>query len=319
VIESGLGKASVYTDFQGLAELRGEAGSRSPEVLEKVARQFESLFLQMMVKSMRDASLAEDDLMGGEGVELYRDMYDKQLATQMAGEGKGIGLADMLVRQLKGSQTQTPADDAAAGVFAVPARQAFTADRTEAPEADHAADPVPVAEKAAARESTRFDSPEEFVERLWPHAQRAARKLGVAPQALIAQAALETGWGKAVIQHGDGRSSHNLFNIKADGRWDGDRVAKSTLEYRDGVAQREKAWFRSYDSFAASFDDYAAFVQGNPRYGGALEAAGDPARYIDELHKAGYATDPAYARKIQDILGRDTLAAVKFSGSGTLS
>jgi flagellar protein FlgJ len=306
---------SIYTDFQGLAELRGEAHSRSPEVLEKVARQFESLFLQMMIKSMREAELAEDELMGGEGVELYRDMYDKQLATQMAGEGKGIGLADMLVRQLKGSQAQG-AEAAAAGAFPVPARQTFAADLPEAAVAGGVDIPE---DTAATRESTPFDSPDEFVERLWPHAQRAARKLGVAPQALIAQAALETGWGKAVIQHPDGSSSRNLFNIKADGRWDGDRVAKSTLEYRDGIAQREKAWFRSYDSFAESFDDYAAFVQGNPRYGSALQAAGNPERYIDELHKAGYATDPAYARKIRDILGRDTLAAVKLPDSGTLS
>ena len=119
---------------------------------------------------------------------------------------------------------------------------------------------------------------------------------------LIAQAALETGWGKAVTRHDDGSSSYNLFNIKADRRWDGPSVTKQTLEYRNGIAGREQAQFRAYDSFADSFNDYVDFITRQPRYQQALQHGGDAATFADELQRAGYATDPAYARKIKRIM-----------------
>ena len=147
-----------------------------------------------------------------------------------------------------------------------------------------------------------FASPEDFVERLLPIARETAGELGVDPRVLVAQAALETGWGKAVIQREDGSSSNNLFGIKADSRWSGDRVHANTLEYEDGLVVRKREPFRAYDSYADSFRDYLAFLRDNPRYGEALNRTGDPRGFMQALQQAGYATDPAYANKILAIL-----------------
>lgn len=315
---TGINDASVYTDLSGLTALRAHARQNSPEALRAVAQQFEALFLQMMLKSMRDAGdVMGDELAGSDQERLYRDMHDKQLALEMS-KGRGLGLADMLVRQLQGVVERTipegQRDERQA--HAVPERQAFTAIK-----------PSSVAEGTKAVLATvqpdpvQFESPEDFVRHLWPHAREAAGKLGVDPKALLAQAALETGWGRAVIRRPDGSSSYNLFNIKADGRWDGGRVFKDTLEYRDGIAARERAAFRAYGSYAESFADYVDFLQTNPRYRYALEQGGDAAAFVRELQKAGYATDPAYADKIQSIMGRDLLAdaGLKNAPDGTIS
>lgn len=314
--------AAVYTDFQGLTALKAEAREQSPEALQAVAKQFEALFLQMMLKSMRDAG-AGDPLFDGEQTELYRDMYDKQLSLDMA--DKGIGLADVLVRQL---QMKAGADTP--GELVMPQRLASSFARVEAqiknvaPVADGSGNVVPLAEASGAASAEAVtESPQAFIRQLWPLAEKAAARIGASPEALLAQAALETGWGKAVIRHPDGGSSHNLFNIKADRRWDGESVAKQTLEYRDGVAAKEVARFRSYDSFADSFEDYVNFLQSNPRYAEALRQADDPKKFVRSLQDAGYATDPAYARKIGHILDRgvvaDAAAALKSPAQGTLS
>lgn len=159
----------------------------------------------------------------------------------------------------------------------------------------------------AVTDKTNFKSPEEFVQYVLPYAEKAANDLGVSPLVLVAQAALETGWGKAVTRHPDGSSSFSLFNIKADKRWGGDHVVKSTLEYNNGFAKHEKAAFRSYDSYADSFSDYVDFLRTNSRYVNALDNQGDDALFIKDLHKAGYATDPEYANKILDILNRQSI------------
>jgi len=150
--------------------------------------------------------------------------------------------------------------------------------------------------------SVVFESPDEFVENLWPHAQQAAEKLGVNPKAILAQAALETGWGKYPIAKENGAASFNLFGIKADGRWSGDRAVVNTLEFRDGVAKREKAAFRAYDSFGQSFDDYANFLSSSERYKDALQSGDDASMFAASLQKGGYATDPKYSEKIDSIL-----------------
>ncbi|OQX36262.1 MAG: flagellar rod assembly protein/muramidase FlgJ, partial [Candidatus Sedimenticola endophacoides] len=147
----------------------------------------------------------------------------------------------------------------------------------------------------------------EFVERLLPWAREAAALLGLQPEALLAQAALETGWGRRMVRFSDGAPAHNLFGIKADRRWQGNKVAVNTLEYEQGVAVRHRAYFRAYDSFRDSFSDYVRFLRQSPRYQGALALAEDPAAYFGELQRAGYATDPAYARKITRILEDEVL------------
>ena len=140
-----------------------------------------------------------------------------------------------------------------------------------------------------------------------PYAREGAARLGVEPEVLVAQAALETGWGQKVIRHADGRSSFNLFGIKADAQWDGERVTVSTLEYKDGVASRQRAAFRSYDSLAESVSDYVNFLRTNPRYQSALSQASDPEAFLSGLKDAGYATDPDYVGKISAIMKRDSL------------
>ncbi|TVP83947.1 MAG: flagellar assembly peptidoglycan hydrolase FlgJ [Thioalkalivibrio sp.] len=303
-MSANLSAAGTYTDFQGLADLRRMAREESPEAADAAARQFEALFIQMMLKSMRDA-MPVDSGLDGDGVQFYREMFDQQIALEMS-QGEGIGLRESLLRDLApGARETGAAQELRMPERRVPARAAWPA------EAAVRNAPVPDTEgatpSAAAARSWRPESPEAFVRELRPHAERAGAALGVAPEVLLAQSALETGWGRHVMAHADGASSHNLFGIKADARWTGPRVHVNTLEYVNGVPEQERAAFRAYDSPEESFADYVDFLQGNPRYRGALARAGDAEGYLRGLQSAGYATDPAYADKILDILGRGTL------------
>jgi flagellar protein FlgJ len=279
----------IGTDPAGLAALRGaaKADPKSTETLRKVANQFEALFTQMLLKSMRDASFG-NELFESDENNLYRDMYDQQIAALLAKQ-KGLGIADMLVRQLGGQ----PAETAIAATPPVVPRPAMPQANAQAP----------------------FANPESFVRELTPHAEVAARTLGARPEALLSIAALETGWGRAVMRAPDGRSSHNLFGIKADSRWSGPTVAADTLEYQDGVAVRRRELFRAYGSYAESFTDFAAFVRANPRYQPALARANEPLAFVTELARAGYATDPDYARKVGRVLAGEPLQAALKSGA----
>lgn len=284
-------------DPQSLAGLKRAArdGQPSEATLRKVASQFEALFMQMMLKSMREASFG-DDLFGGEQTEFYRDMYDQQLSVMLA-KRQGLGLADMLVRQLGGGRGgpggPMPGLD---GVLNHARLQAMLQARTDAAPAE----------------------PQAFVAQLWPQAAAAARELGVAPEAIVSIAALETGWGRAVMRHPDGRSAHNLFGIKAGGGWDGPTVTASTREFVDGAAVERRERFRAYDSPEASVADFVEFLKGNPRYREALAAGTDTRSFFEGLAAAGYATDPAYVRKLESVLTGATLgtalAALKISG-----
>jgi flagellar protein FlgJ len=144
-------------------------------------------------------------------------------------------------------------------------------------------------------------SAEDFVKRLHPYAEEAAQELGVDPKVIIAQAALETGWGRALVKNSDGSNSFNLFNIKADKSWQGKQAQVSTLEFDRGIAKKVNAGFRTYGSFQESLKDYVQLIKSNPRYGDALKQAGSAENYTRELQQAGYATDPNYANKIMSI------------------
>lgn len=359
-----LSKAYVYTDGQGLSELKAQARRQTPESLQAVARQFEALFLQHMLKSMREASPATDsDLMESGQTRFYRGMFDQQIALTLA-QGQGIGLARAIARQLGASvgvpvegkartpvvdqslipvkQTSvrvqaptppstvqaagnTPPERAKPGPQSVPdiSRAAQTHPSTAVKQArvKHVMDvPTPPSQtsdkqaepKVPAETSQHLGAaavwppktPGDFVRALWPHALRAAKVLGVAPEVMIAQSALETGWGSRVIGRAQGASGFNLFGIKADTAWKGDKITAGTHEYYAGERVRERAGFRAYGSIAESFEDYVGFLQSNPRYTSALEQAGDAKAFLNGLQEAGYATDPAYAEKIQQILGR---------------
>ena len=264
-------------DFSALASLRNDAKAQDPAALKEAAKQFESLFTQMLLKSMRDAnrSFGEDSLFGSSQGEMYQDMFDDQIALQMS-KGKGLGLADMLVQQL----TQ-------AGM--VKSSEATTGTRAAAPTQT-------VSSSAEHQPLTK--SKEDFVRMMWPHAQRAGNALGVDPSALIAQAALETGWGRAVPSQASGSSSFNLFGIKAGSSWNGATAHVPTLEFEAGVPVRKVERFRAYSSPADSFNDYARLIGGNPRYENARGVGGDVATFASALQEGGYATDPNYAQKV---------------------
>ncbi len=315
--------ADIYTDFSGFSGLRKLARQNERKALPQVARQFEALFLQMMLKSMRKASFG-DPLLGSQQGKMYRDLYDQQLALSMsqadAARGShGLGLAAMLERQLGKTLPQAthPADKRVApaplGAQTPPAlrplvRQSWAAVRlTTLPGSVKRVGTMAGVRgtgigMSAVAQAPQPHSPQAFIRQLWPQAQRAARELGTRPEVLLAQVALETGWGRGIVRDGRGASSHNLFNIKADHRWEGARMQINTLEYKGGVAVRQRAAFRAYDSYAASFRDYVKFLRSDPRYQNALRQAHDPRAFIDALDTAGYATDPHYGAKVWRVL-----------------
>jgi len=299
--------ADVYTDFQGLSALRAGARDNSEESLREIAGQFEAIFIQMMLKSMRDANLGEG-LMDSDHVKTYQSMFDQQIAIDLS-KRNSLGLADMMVQQLSRTQegsTEVPTD----GVLPQgPVQHALLQETLRrVPEAAGIdSSNRNAVEKTESRDDWTPASPEAFVKALWPHARRAADELGARPELLISQAALETGWGKHMIRGTDGGNSYNLFGIKADASWQGERAVTETVEFRDGLMRKERATFRAYDSLADSVADYVDFLKSNPRYQEALNAAADAPAFAQALSEAGYATDPDYAGKINRIMDSQRL------------
>ncbi len=296
---------AVYTDFNALAKLKNEAKEKTPNAIKDVAKQFESVFVGMMLKSMRQAKLA-DGILDNSQSDFYRDMYDQQLSIHLSGEN-GMGLAEVIERQLSPDQSiaiskeQSIADYERRNLMIKAAKNS-----REQPSI------MPMLDSLSTQS---INSVSDFVNQLRPYAEQAAKKLGVDANILLAQSALETGWGKSIIKSKEGNSSHNLFNIKADRAWQGAKTAIETLEYKDGISKKEMAGFRSYESYQESFEDYVDFIKTNPRYKTAIKMAGKAERYMHELQQAGYATDPNYADKVIRIYnstaisqGSDTLA-----------
>ncbi|WP_323146405.1 flagellar assembly peptidoglycan hydrolase FlgJ [Pseudomonas marginalis] len=385
-----------YSDLNRLNQLK--VGDKNSEGnMRKVAQEFESLFLSEMLKSMRSATeaLGKDNPMNTPAAKQYQEMYDQQLAVSMSREGGGIGLADVLMRQMQKNKPvdaqaatlQGPAAAEAVKKVDVPTQIAagtqaegplgrsngqrpLWAYRVAEPQAGAAAahsndialmnqrrialpskltdrllagivpstDTTTVAQAAPLRNSAAadnvvnstartfavpsgrmqvygravaqpplapvkkaFSSQDEFVATMLPMAKAAAARIGIDPKYLVAQAALETGWGKSVMRAEDGSSSHNLFGIKAGQSWQGGQARAITSEFRDGAMVKETAQFRSYDSYQDSFHDLVTLLQSNDRYKDVVKSADNPEQFVRELQKAGYATDPAYASKISQI------------------
>jgi flagellar protein FlgJ len=398
--------SGAYTDLNRLNSMKN-GDKNSDANLKKVAQEFESLFVSQMLKAMRSANevLAKDNPMNTASTRQYQDMYDQQLAVSMSTKGGGIGLQDVLMRQLsktKGSQPATTADAAAgegapaktalatsvyqrplwatrsavadqvaaaaaasgegrndmamlnarrlslpskltdrllagivpntAGVLSPTARTATDAVGTQAGNrgnGDWTLDPnlapaTPsyvrsIAQPPLAPAKRAFSNADQFVATMLPLAKEAAARIGVDPTVLVAQAALETGWGKSIMRQQDGSSSHNLFGIKAQGSWKGPEARAITSEFRDGKMVKETADFRSYSSYADSFHDLVSLLENNDRYKEVVNSADKPEQFVKELQKAGYATDPDYASKISQIAKQmksyQTYAAA--SGSST--
>lgn len=371
---ASMSDSGAYTDLNRLNSLK--VGDRDSEAnLRKVAQEFESLFLNEMLKSMRSASdvIAKDNPLNTETTKQYQQMYDQQLAVSMSREGGGIGLQDVLMRQLakqkvasvnnspfprfdvqpralgatavgvaeRTAEAGTRNDVAAlnsrrlalpgkltdrllAGLVPsagtapattnsapIPGRNAVVGDalvkgdwqpaRTFAAPSELRIYGRAVAQPPLAPAKRAFSSSDDFVATMLPMAEQAAKRIGIDPRYLVAQAALETGWGKSVMRQSDGSSSHNLFGIKATGNWQGGEARAITSEFRDGQFVKETAAFRSYDSYQDSFHDLVSLLQNNSRYKDAVGAADNPEQFAKELQKAGYATDPDYARKIISI------------------
>lgn len=303
------------TDFSQFSALRRGAENNDPEVLREVAGQFEALFIQSMLKSMRETSLGDPIFGQSEQHEMYQEMLDKQYALEMSG-GRGIGLSDMLVRQLGGTSPSPPQTEVVE--MRLPPASVMKPVRASPADAPHLED-VEMKEATAEAAKPAWTRPAEFVRDIWPHAQAAASKLKVTPEGLLAQAALETGWGKHVMQRPDGASSYNLFGIKASGSWDGPTATRPTLEFRNGVSERQIARFRAYDDISATFEDYVQVVGSQPRYDRVRNHGEDTAAFAAALQDAGYATDPAYAEKITAVLNsktmRDALTELKSAQS----
>lgn len=273
--------------------------------LEKIAQQFESMMMRMMTKSMRAANevFAEGNFLSSKEGDMYQDMLDDQLALSLS-EGRGMGLAEVMVRQLKGryGESEKLANNQVSDISNYLKHRNTRNDEIAIarPAAVSAAQPVVQTDQS-------FDgSIQSFVNTLYPIAQKAARALGIDPEAIIAQSALETGWGVKVSGKSNGASSNNFFNIKADQRWDGDSVKVDTMEVINGLPVRQRADFRAYESAEQSFDDYVGFINGSARYQDAL-ASEDSETYVRGLKEAGYATDPDYADKILSIMQSDSL------------
>ena len=407
--KGGLGVSSndsgSYSDLNRLNQLK--VGDKDSDAnMRKVAQEFESLFLGEMLKSMRSATdaLGKDNPLNTPAAKQYQEMYDQQLAVSMSREGGGIGLADVLMRQMSKNKPLAPGEAAAASAAkqeaakaAVPTPVAAGTAATDGPlsrlngqrplwasrsvkaptgEGTHhndmalinqrrlalppkladrllaglvpsattaattpnkallperAATPVvtgagplfngdwlpsPTDNKSSGRlqvygramaqiplapPKKAFSSADEFVNTMLPMAKEAADRIGVDPRYLVAQAALETGWGKSVMRAQDGSSSHNLFGIKASSSWKGESARAITSEFRNGEMVKETAEFRSYDSYKDSFHDLVTLLQTNNRYQDVLKSADNPEQFVRELQKAGYATDPDYASKISQI------------------
>jgi flagellar protein FlgJ len=397
--------SGAFSDLNRLNQLK--VGDKNSDAnMRKVAQEFESLFLGEMLKSMRSATeaLGKDNPMNTAEAKQYQEMYDQQLAVSMSREGGGIGLADVLMRQMSKNKPLAPGEAAtlsaakqeaakaaaqtpvAAGTVAIngplsrvngerplwasrsvgapsgegahrndmalinqrrlalppkladrllaglvpsatttAAATVATANKTQLPEratptgagplfngdwlvnAQNAANGSlqihgrAIAQIPLAPAKKAFSSADAFVNTMLPMAKEAADRIGVDPRYLVAQAALETGWGKSVMRAQDGSSSHNLFGIKTGSSWKGDSARAITSEFRNGEMVKETAEFRSYASYKDSFHDLVTLLQSNNRYQDVVKSADNPEQFVRELQKAGYATDPNYASKISQI------------------
>lgn len=314
-------QADFAFDLQGLNSLRTMSRKDKGAALDKTAQQFEGLFIQMMLKQARSSSLG-DDLFGSNNMEFYQDMFDQQLALTIANKGD-TGIGELLVKQLKGSmgipdEKTSVAKSTSAEQELTPLRRFLGSPRpihipAQSRTGDTSAARHVVSDSASKQVEHIFESPESFVETLMPYAEKAAERLGVSPKVLLAQAALETGWGKHISRDSEGKASFNLFNIKADQRWSGKSLEMNTLEFVGGKFIKEQASFRAYDGYGESFEDYVDFLKSNPRYGDAITQAKGDIAFTKALQGAGYATDPDYASKIAGVMNNAALAQA-FSG-----
>lgn len=351
-----------YLDPNSLNSIKAMGREKDPQALKEVAKKFEAMFVQQMLKTMRQANEAfgEGNYFDSQATHFHRDMLDQQMVLNLT-SGSGIGLADHFYKQMlqnygAGMKPESDASDSSAqnmdGMLEQAVEYKKSVDSTDKiPSADDLdnwindfirmsdnsqlqtvfsegeaeekvqpsmpygilpafANKPQVSHSRGGQKTSISSTQENFVMMLKPHAEKAAAELNINPDVLIAQIALETGWGKHVIHDKQGDNSFNLFNIKAGSQWQGDKVNVSTLEFRDGIAANEKADFRKYTDYADSFSDYVRLMKNNSRYEQVLQKGSDSAAYAEALQSAGYATDPEYAQKIKRLLNNDVIKSI---------
>jgi peptidoglycan hydrolase FlgJ len=282
-------QSGLAFDARALQGLRYRANTDPKGAVKQAAQQFEALFMNELMKSMRQATLSSG-MLDNEGSSMGTEMLDTQMAQQMT--GMPGGLSEAIARHLERSMGLSPG----------PVPSAASANNTPAPLVPAGTAPAPVAipQKGAAG----------FVQQHTAAARRAEEETGIPAAFMVAQAAHETGWGRREIRHADGAPAHNLFGIKAGPNWKGPVAEVTTTEYVGGRAMKITAAFRAYNSYEESFSDYARLMKTSPRYSGAVASAQAPgqgtansaARFAQGLQQAGYATDPAYADKLTRVI-----------------
>lgn len=279
---------SLAADAQSLGNLRMEAGKNTPAAIRETAKQFESLFMRELMKSMREATM-KSGMLDSAGGDLGTDLLDQQFAVQMSGQPGG--LSDMIALQLTRQMAGVP-KDGGAGASGVTSAAASANKSTRSS--------LPPTSASAIGRTTRAptETQSNFVQQHSQVANEVERATGIPASFMLGQAGHETGWGKFEIKHKGGATSHNLFGIKAGAGWTGKVAEVTTTEYVNGVAQKGKARFRAYDSYADAFKDYARMINESPRYAKVREQTNSAYAFASGLQKAGYATDPNYAAKL---------------------
>ena len=322
--------SKLAIDAKSIDDLHLMSKQNPDEALQKVAQQFEALFMNMLLKSMREAT-PKDGLFDSQQTQFFTQMYDQQLAQHIS--TKGIGVADMMVQQLARTNHSTDSKTSISQTDAIlstiqsvnnsslitdghpndKSKQLWLNTQTSSSAtvpSNKFVSPVDELIANAQIGNTQLNRPlnhsTDFIDKLLPHAKTASLSTGIPPHFMLAQAALESGWGKHEMRHADNRPSYNLFGIKAGANWKGDVIETVTTEYVNGVPQKMVEKFRAYNSYAEGFNDYAKLLLDNPRYAKVLKS-NDAATFANGLQRAGYATDPLYADKIIRILNSDKL------------
>jgi flagellar protein FlgJ len=296
----GLSADQLAFDAKEIGKLQQGAKSNTPEAIKASAKQFEALFMNMIMKSMRDAT-PPDGLMDNNETKTYTAMMDQKVSENLA--KRGVGLADVLFRQLS-VVTSTPASGAQNESTLDPSMRKPVTPLNNSFEGGLPALTVPVRKSFPAQPA----HVKAFQDKFGAEAEIASRATGIPAKFMLGQAALETGWGKKEIIATNGMTSHNLFGIKAGSGWQGKVVEARTTEYVNGVAHSRIEKFRAYDSYADAFKDYGRLITHNPRYKNVMENVTDATGFAQSLQRAGYATDPQYAAKVASIIKNSLLA-----------
>lgn len=297
-------------DIKSSGDLRAKLKTDPKAGLHQAAQQFEGMLMQMMLKSMRDAT-PQDGLLDSDQSRFFTSIMDQQLAQNLSSQGK-LGFAKMIEQQLgRNMASGSPVDPTSS----LEALQQTLIARQAASSAGSAmgagaerirSAPVEASSSTALLPGSGSGSGRDFVNRIWPHAVEASNATGVPAHFLVAHAALESGWGKSEIRTAEGAPSYNLFGVKAGRSWQGASAEVQTTEYVNGVAQSSHEKFRVYGSYAESFRDYASLLRNNARFSGVLGQQ-DGTQFANSLQQSGYATDPMYADKLGRIINGATL------------